>query len=181
MRRSGLEEQAAGGLGVREEDEDFVGPVPPAPATPPQDCDSLDIDVGLDSASTGIQPMSVSGPGDCPPLCQCHFGQCLKISPPHHQNCAMYLAHASQPSSEGRRSGAMSKFMQGNTLKPLRPDVINLSRQIDSEYEFDCSGSPVRACEEDEEADIEEDAPEDGSLAQLNSRRGAAWHRSLGC
>lgn len=45
-----------------EEDIELVGP--PAPATLPRDGDSLDIDAGLDSASTGIQPMSVSGPGD---------------------------------------------------------------------------------------------------------------------
>lgn len=64
------ERDAANGPGGQEEDEELVGPLPPAPATPPQDCDSVDIDVGLDSASTGIQPMSVSAPGDCPLLCR---------------------------------------------------------------------------------------------------------------
>ncbi|BDA48591.1 beta-hexosaminidase [Coccomyxa sp. Obi] len=94
LHSNGVEERAANGPGGQEEE--LVGPLPPAPATPPQDCDSVDIDVGLDSASTGIQPMSVSGPG-----------------------------------------------------------------------------SPIRAREDDGDADIEEDEPEEGSITLATSRRGA--------
>ena len=84
-----MEEQAADG---QEEDEDFVGPVPPAPATPPQECDSLDIDVGLDSASTGIQPMSVSGPGDCA-FSASAIWLSFRLLSPHQQNCTVHLVH----------------------------------------------------------------------------------------